>query len=210
MWEELKKKIVNRADWIFCILLVGFILSFLFEGEGARNLRSLYLVCLTAIGIYLLFKWVINKAGWKRFAIYSFSIIGLSGAVVGGTYLYRKINYVIVNIAGFGDARFPRSMPFLEMLNAIDSNIVPQAIENIRRNFPKYDDMNDKELTASILIKLIKGRFPNFATRIKAAKEEGLSHEEILTSIRKEAQESGMSIGEIVGTSMNKPREKYK
>ena len=69
MWQEIRSKIVSRADWVFCILLVGFILSFLSDGEGAIALRLIYLFCFIGIGTYSLCIWVAKKGVWKKILI---------------------------------------------------------------------------------------------------------------------------------------------
>jgi hypothetical protein len=86
MWDEIKNKIIQKADWIFLVLLSGFILSFFSDARSAGDLRLIYLFAFIALVAYLLFRWILKLAKkgkdfFKSVVWFFFNVASIAGLV---------------------------------------------------------------------------------------------------------------------------------
>lgn len=129
MWDEIKKRIVNRADWIFCILLVGFILSWLSDSRGAEELRTLYIVGIAAVALVLVFRWAGRRLKKWRDTLKGFLLFFL--------------NVVWVGILGYTIYRLPAWLKPVREAREAGENYVREILVPLRPVFSAIDTSFD-------------------------------------------------------------------
>lgn len=115
MWDEIKKKIISRADWIFCILLAGFILSFFSDSEGSQDLRAIYFVGSGAIGLYCLLRWIMGKISRENIDVSAPSPVttGVSHGVRRNPWIAGLLSLLAVGLGQIYNGQFKKAVLFL-------------------------------------------------------------------------------------------------